>query len=177
MIGFLYPEICNQQGDQGYRDWLEVNGVKTVSAEDKPLAKLEGLVVGDVSERGALILRERLADHWLIGEIEKGLTILAIGRSGTELARLLGVEVPNGSYKSQYVEYEFEGTQLYGYVNGLHSLSKLVTEVPIGKGRLIQCALLGPVCVVNRSFESYCFGIETPERDALAEHYKNLVTD
>jgi hypothetical protein len=177
MIGFVYPEICNQQGDQGYRDWLDANGVATASVGDERIAELTGVVVGDVSERGAAILAESLQNHWLLDEVGKGLTLLAIGRSSKVVADLLDVDSPAGSYKSRFARFEFAGLQIYGYVNGLFDQRQLITESKIGKGRFIQCALTGPVCVVNQSFENYCFGLQTPERDDLVAHYRSLVTD
>lgn len=177
MIGFLYPEVCNQQGDQGYRDWLNVHEIETCSVEDAEIRGLKSVLVGDVSERGARILRAKLEGHWILKAISDGLTVLAIGRAGVELSRAMQITAPMDSYKSQFVETEFQGQKLLGYVNGLVDLDRLVTETEVGKGRLITCSLLGPVAVVNPWFEKYCFGIETSERSDLADHYKNLVAD
>lgn len=177
MIGFLYPEICNQQGDQGYFDWLNTHGVETAVVGDEPIEGLTALVIGDVSERGAEILRQRLERHWILDAINNGLTILAIGRAGLEIAKSLGVEPAVDSYKSQFVETEFHGQKLYGYINGLYDTNNLVQEMQIAEGKLILCALLGPVAVVNPWFENYCFGIETSPRAEITEHYRNLVTD
>lgn len=177
MIGFLYPEICNQQGDQGYFDWLNAHDISACSIEDKEVTGLRAVLVGDVSERGAEILRAKLENHWILEAIKEGLTVLAIGRAGLEIAKALGVSPPMNSYKSEFVETEFQGRKLYGYINGLYDTERLVTETQVGQGRLILCALLGPVAVVNPWFENYCFGIETSARDDLTEHYKNLVAD
>ncbi len=177
MIGFLYPEICNQQGDQGYFDWLIAHEVDACSIGDKAIEGLQAVFVGDVSERGAQILRTRLDDHWLLSKISEGLTVLAIGRAGLEVAKALGVRAPLDSYKSEFAEAEFQGKKLYGFINGLIDKDRLVTETQIGEGRLILCAFLGPVTVVNPWFEKYCFGIETSARDDLTEHYKNLLAD
>ena len=177
MIGFLYPDICDQQGDQGYRDWLDANQIETCEVEDKKIENLSGLVVGDVSEQGAILLESRLENHWLSDSVAKGLTVLAIGRAGQILSRYLGIEPQMGSYKSQYVSTVFRGEELYGYVNGLHDLDKPITETEIGKGKLVSCALLGPVAVVNPWFEEYCFGITTSARNDLVDHYKKLLAD
>lgn len=177
MIGFLYPQVCNQQGDQGYRDWLEAHEVSTCAVEDSEVSGLNSLLVGDVSERGARILRSKLEGHWILKAINDGLTVLAIGRAAIELSKALDLQAPMHSYKSQFVETEFQGEKLYGYVNGLCDMNRLVTETQVGKGRLITCALLGPVAVVNPGFEKYCFGLETSERAELTQHYKKLATD
>jgi len=177
MIGFLYPDICDQQGDQGYKDWLDANQIETCEVEDKKIENLSGLVVGDVSEQGAILLESRLENHWLSDSVAKGLTVLAIGRAGQILSRYLGIEPQMGSYKSQYVSTVFRGEELYGYVNGLHDLDKPITETEIGKGKLVSCALLGPVAVVNPWFEEYCFGITTSARNDLVDHYKKLLAD
>lgn len=177
MIGFLYPEICNQQGDQGYFDWLRAHDFAACSIEDIEVEGLQAVLVGDVSERGAEILRDKLDNHWILKAISQGLTVLAIGRAGLEIAKAMGIRPPIDSYKSQYVETEFHGRKLYGYINGLYDTERLVTETQIGKGRVILCGLLGPVAVVNPWFEKYCFGVETSTRDELTDHYKNLVTD
>jgi len=177
MIGFLYPEICNQQGDQGYRDWLESNGFTTSSVTNKKVAGLKGLVVGDVSEQGGIALESLLAEHWFKSELENGLSVLAIGRAGQILSKIVGVEPFMDSHKSQFAQTEFNGEQLFGYVNGPHNLENLVVETLVGEGRLISCALLGPVAVVNPWFEKYCFGVETASRDDLIDHYRKLASD
>jgi len=177
MIGFLYPEICNQQGDQGYKNWLDAHQIETCNVGDQEVSNLTGLVVGDVSEQGAELLEAKLENHWLRKSIAQGLTVLAIGRAGQVLSRHLGLEPRVDNYKSQYVSTLFQGEALFGYVNGLHDLGHLITETQIGKGRLISCALLGPVAVVNPWFEEYCFGIKTSDRNDLVEHYRKLVTD
>ena len=177
MIGFFYPEMCNQQGDQGYRDWLSIHEIPTHSVEDDEIGDIESLIVGDVSERGARILRSKLEGHWILRAINDGLTVLAIGRAGLELSRALDVRVPTGSYKSEFVETEFNGRKLFGYVNGFCDPQNLVRETQMGKGRLITCSLLGPVAVVNPWFEKYCFGIETSERSDLTDHYRELAAD
>lgn len=177
MIGFLYPEVCNQQGDQGYRDWLNAHEISTCSVEDSEISGLQSLLVGDVSERGARILRAKLEGHWILKAVSDGLTVLAIGRAGVELSRALDLSASMDSYKSQFVEAEFQGKKLYGFINGLNDKKRLVIETKVGKGRLIACSLLGPVAVVNPWFEKYCFGIETKERSELTEHYKKLAND
>lgn len=177
MIGFLFPKVCNQQGDQGYRDWLDAHQIATCSVEDAEVGGLEALLVGDVSERGARILRNKLEGHWILGAINDGLTVLAINRAGVELSKALGVRASLDSHKSQFVETEFQGRKLYGYINGLCDMERLVSETQVGKGRLIVCSLLGPVAVVNPWFEKYCFGIETSERSELTDHYKKLAND
>lgn len=177
MIGFLYPDICDQQGDQGYKDWLDAHQIETCEVEDQKVENLSGLVVGDVSEQGAILLESRLENHWLSDSVAKGLTILAIGRAGQILSRYLGIEPQMSSYKSQYVSTVFRGEELFGYVNGLHDLDQPITETEIGKGKLVSCALLGPVAVVNPWFEEYCFGITTSARNDLVDHYKKLLAD
>lgn len=177
MIGFLYPEICNQQGDQGYFDWLRANDIAACSIGDKARVDLQAVFVGDVSERGAEMLRTRLENHWLLSKISEGLTVVAIGRAGLEVAKALGIRAPIDSYSSEFVETEFLGKKLYGYINGVIDKDRLVTETQIGQGRFILSALLGPATVVNPWFENYCFGIQTSARDDLTEHYKNLVVD
>ena len=114
MIGFLYPKVCNQQGDQGYKDWLDVHQIETCEVEDKKVENLTGLVVGDVSEQGAILLEQKLAKHWLGKSIDQGLTVLAIGRAGQVLSRHLGIEPKMNSYKSQYVSTVFRGEELFG---------------------------------------------------------------
>ncbi len=177
MIGFLYPEVCNQQGDQGYKDWLDANQIETCVVEDEIVDNLIGLVVGDVSEQGAILLESKLENHWLAESIAQGLTALAIGRAGQVLSKHLGIEPQMNSYKSQYVSTVFKGEELVGYVNGPHDLDQPITETEIGKGRLVSCALLGPVAVVNPWLEEYCFGIKTASRNDLVEHYKKLLAD
>jgi len=177
MIGFLYPEVCNQQGDQGYKDWLDTNQIETCVIEDERVDNLTGVVVGDVSEEGAILLESKLENHWLGNSIAQGLTVLAIGRAGQVLSKHLEIEPKTNSHKSQYVSTVFKGEELFGYVNGLHDLNQPITETEIGKGRLISCALLGPVAVVNPWFEEYCFGIKTSARNDLADHYKKLLAD
>lgn len=177
MIGFLYPELCNQQGDQGYQQWLDSHHVDYCTIEDNKVSGVKSILVGDVSERGASILRNKLKGHWIIDEIAQGLTVLAIGRAGRELSKALAIDPPMGSYRSEFVETEFQGRKLYGYINGLYDMGRLVTETSVGKGRLINCALLGPVAIVNPWFESYCFDVSTTLREDLTEHYRKLVTD
>ena len=177
MIGFLFPEICNQQGDQGYRDWLENNGVSTCAVEVERVSGLTGLVVGDVSEQGAVVLESLLESHWLKTEMKNGLTVLAIGRAGQILSKLVGGLPVIDSYKSQFAKTEFQGKPLYGFVNGRHDLENLIVETNVEKGSLISCALLGPVAVVNPWFETYCFGLETASRGDLTGHYKKLAGD
>ena len=177
MIGFLFPEVCNQQGDQGYKDWLEINGVSTRVVEGELPTGLAGLVVGDVSEQGSAVLESLLANHWLISEIENGLTVLAIGRSGQIISKIIGVKHFIGSQKSQYVNTEFQDKPVYGFINGRYDLDNLIVESLVGEGRLINCALLGPVGIVNPWFEKYCFDIETASREDLTDHYRKLVSD
>ena len=177
MIGFLYPEICNQQGDLGYKDWLVSSGIETVDLGDLPVSGITGVVIGDVSQRGSEILANKLENHWLSDAVREGITVLAIGNSGRIIAKLLGVRSSLGEHKSEFVETEFAGRELYGFVNGAFDSDHLIIEEAIGEGRLIQCALLGPVCVVNPWFENYCFGIATSERSNLMEHYKKLASD
>jgi hypothetical protein len=174
MIGFLYPEICNQQGDLGYRDWLISNDVEVTDLGDQPVTDLTGVVIGDVSQRGAVLLEKKLENHWLVNALSDGLTVLAIGNSARIFSKLVDVESFLGSHKSEFVETEFLERKVYGFVNGSYDLDHLVTEDQVGEGRLIQCALLGPVCVVNPWFENYCFGIQTPQRDDLVLHYQKL---
>lgn len=177
MIGFLYPELCNQQGDQGYKDWLDLNGIPTVDLRDEEVDSLSGVVIGDVSERASQILSEKLDGHWLLGRLQDGLTVLAIGRAARVVGESLGIELNGGSYLSSFVETDFQGLKLYGYVNGLVDVKNLVTERSVGAGRFITCDLLGPVGVINPNFETHCFGIKTKERADLLEHYKKLVAD
>lgn len=177
MIGFLYPDICNQQGDFGYKDWLIAHGIEAVDIGDNPVSGLTGVVVGDVSERGSEMLRGRLNNHWLNDAVKEGLTVLAIGNSARIFAKLVDVEIAMGAHKSQFVSTDFLGRKLYGFINGPYDLDYLVTEHQIGNGRLIQCALLGPVCVVNPWFENHCFAIQTTERDDLVDHYEKLAGD
>ena len=177
MIGFLYPEICNQQGDLGYKDWLQSKGIEAEDIADKPIAGISGVIIGDVSVRGSEMLEKRLENHWLLDAVKDGVTVLAIGNSARIFAKFLNVKTTLGTHKSEFVETEFLGQKIYGFINGPYDLDYLVTEHQIGQGRLIQCALLGPVCVVNPWFENHCFGIQTTGRDDLALHYEKLARD
>jgi hypothetical protein len=177
MIGFLYPDVCNQQGDLGYKDWLISNGIDAVDIGDSPVCGITGVVIGDVSERGLEMLSSRLENHWLADAVNVGLTVLAIGNAARIFAKLVKVETALGTNKSEFVETEFLGRKIYGFINGNYDLDFLVTEHQVGEGRLIQCALLGPVCVVNPWFEEHCFGIQTNERDDLVLHYQKLARD
>ena len=184
MLGTLFPELCNQQGDQGFLDVCQQLGITTrgVTTSDD-LEGLTFLYVGDSSRVGQQLLADRLkpmVPH-LISLVKQGLVLFCVGRSALAMAELMGLASIAGSGRvSHFVSVWHEGQELLGYVNGAYS--SVFDSQPVGSGWFVQTALLGPALVINPDMRNSLFEkaglptrVVTELEGSLRDHYREEI--
>lgn len=185
MLGTLFPELCNQQGDQGFLDTCDQLGISTtVVTSTNHLKDLKFLYVGDSSITGERLLLQRVEK--LIPKIrslvENGLVLFTVGRSAIAMAKLLDQVSISGSVRvSKFQSVKYLNMELLGYVNGAYSSVFEIQQV--GSGWFVQTALLGPCLVINPQLRNAVFekaGLATTEitelESLLREHYRKEIS-
>lgn len=184
MIGTLFPELCNQQGDQGFVDSCQQMGIvtQTVSSSEH-LKGISFLYIGDSSITGERLLAQRVTKlvPKILTMLQKGLVVFAVGRSAMAIARTLKLSSIEGAvHESGFRSIKYQDMELLGYVNGAYS--RVLDSQQVGSGKFVQTALLGPCLVVNPEFRNQLFqdaGLKTfgltALETSLREHYRKEV--
>jgi hypothetical protein len=184
MLGTLFPELCNQQGDQGFLDVCQQLGItaRVVTTPDD-LEGLTFLYVGDSSRVGQRLLANRVQTMvpQLLSLVEEGAVLFCIGRSALAMAELMGLASIAGSGRvSHFVSVLQDGQELLGYVNGAYS--SVFDSQPVGSGWFVQTALLGPALVINPDMRNSLFEkaglptrVVTELEGSLRDHYRKEI--
>lgn len=184
MIGTLFPELCNQQGDQGFLDACRQMGIATRAVSSpEHLKGISLLYIGDSSITGERLLVQRVTKlvPKILTMLQEGMMVFAVGRSAVSMASLLNVASIEGSMReSGFRSVQYQGMELLGYVNGAYS--QVLDSQQVGSGRFVQTGLLGPCLVVNPQLRNLLFEVvgfktfdETALEAALREHYRKEV--